>query len=180
MPTNARRPLTAWDSPGFLLWHATLRWQREVRAALRPLGLTHAQFVLLAGTAWLGRNGEAPSQRELAAHAGTNIMMTSQVVRTLGERGLVRHGPDPADARVRRISASAEGVRVARRAIDVVEAVDERYFGSVAAGLDLIATLRVLAGRQAVDGSAGDPSTAGPGSLLRDDRRSTSESPAIT
>lgn len=167
---NARRPSTAWDSPGFLLWHATLRWQREVRAALRPLGLTHVQFVLLAGTWWLGRNGDAPSQRELAAHAGTNIMMTSQVVRALVKLGLVGHEPDPADARVRRVSASAEGARLARRAIDVVEAVDERYFGSVADGRDLIATLRLLAGRNDVDEVAGNPPVAARGSPLRDDQ----------
>ena len=41
-------------SPGFLLWHLTLAWQRAVTAALEPLGLTHVQFVLLA-TAWFLR-----------------------------------------------------------------------------------------------------------------------------
>jgi hypothetical protein len=41
-------PLHPNDSPGFLLWHATLRWQRGVARALKPLELTHVQFVLLA------------------------------------------------------------------------------------------------------------------------------------
>lgn len=36
------------DSPGYLVWHATLRRQRAVAAALTPFGLTHVQFVLLA------------------------------------------------------------------------------------------------------------------------------------
>ena len=53
-----------WDnSPGLLLWHATLRWQRLIAAELKPLGLTHVLYVLLAGAWWLGRNGEPPSQR---------------------------------------------------------------------------------------------------------------------
>ena len=43
-------PLHPNDSPGFLLWHATLRWQRGVAQALAPLDLTHVQFVLLAAT----------------------------------------------------------------------------------------------------------------------------------
>ncbi len=30
-------PLDPEDSPGFLLWHVTLRWQREI-AVLPPLG----------------------------------------------------------------------------------------------------------------------------------------------
>ena len=38
-------PLHPHESPGFLLWHATLRWQRGVAAALQPLDLTHVQFV---------------------------------------------------------------------------------------------------------------------------------------
>ncbi len=85
---------SAWDSPGFLLWHATLRWQRAVAAALRPLGLTHVQFVLLAGGWWLSQGDRWPSQRELADHAGTDRMMTSQVVRTL-ERQREREGRAP-------------------------------------------------------------------------------------
>ncbi|WP_244312125.1 hypothetical protein [Streptomyces griseofuscus] len=37
--------LSPGDSPGFLLWHATLRWQRDIATALAPLDLTHVQFV---------------------------------------------------------------------------------------------------------------------------------------
>jgi hypothetical protein len=50
------------DSPGFLLWRATLRWQRGIAAVLAPLGLTHVQFVLLACTSWLNAQGEDPNQ----------------------------------------------------------------------------------------------------------------------
>ena len=39
---------SAWESPGFLLWHATMRWQRAMRAALQPHDLTHVQFAHLA------------------------------------------------------------------------------------------------------------------------------------
>src|ERR1700730_16686377 len=90
---------SAWDSPGFLLWHASLRWQREMAAALRPLGLTHVQFVLLASTWQLASRGGRPSQRQVADHAGTNVMMTSQVVRSLEARGLLEREPDPRDTR---------------------------------------------------------------------------------
>src|SRR4051812_25420869 len=58
-------------SPGFLLWRVTQRWQRVIAAALRPLELTHAQFVLLMSTWHLARTGDdrGPSQREVADHA---------------------------------------------------------------------------------------------------------------
>ena len=77
-------------SLGFLLWHATLRWQRSIAAALKPLDLTHVQFVLLAVLWWyVTVRKERPSQRQLAEQAGTDPMMTSQVVRALERKGLV-------------------------------------------------------------------------------------------
>ena len=57
------------DSPGFLLWHATLRWQRGVAAVLAPLDLTHVQFVLLACTWWLNTHGEHPNQLNAIIYA---------------------------------------------------------------------------------------------------------------
>ena len=63
-------PLHPNDSPGFLLWHATLRWQRGITAALAPLDLTHVQFVLLACTWWLNTHGEHPNQLAVARHPG--------------------------------------------------------------------------------------------------------------
>ncbi len=120
-----------WESPGFLLWHATLRWQRATAAALRPFGLTHVQFVLLASTWWLGERGDAPSQRQLAQHCGTDPMMTSQVVRTLAGKGLLSREPDPSDSRIRRIRVSPAGGRLAPQAIAVIEATDRAYFAGV-------------------------------------------------
>jgi len=71
------------ESPGLLLWRTTMRWQRVMTAALAPLDLTHVQFVLLASAMWLGRNGEPPNQVQLAAQAGTEVKMTSDVVARL-------------------------------------------------------------------------------------------------
>ena len=74
-------------SPGFLLWRTTLNWQRAMATTLKPLDLTHVQFVLLASVWWLAGQAKLgaglPSQREVADHAGTDVMMTSQVLRTL-------------------------------------------------------------------------------------------------
>ena len=141
------RERSAWDSPGFLLWHATLRWQRAVAAALRPLELTHVQFVLLAGAWWLARHGDRPSQRELADHAATDPMMTSQVVRVLERRGLLRREEDDVDARIRRLALSPEGEALALEALAVVEAADERYFAAVPDRDELVDALSELAGR---------------------------------
>jgi DNA-binding MarR family transcriptional regulator len=125
-------PLHPNDSPGFLLWHATLRWQRGVARALAPLDLTHAQFVLLACTWWLNEQGERPSQIALAGQAGTDIKMTSQVLRSLERKGLIEREVDPTDTRARRLRVTRRGVRLAPRAIAVVEQVDSEFFADVA------------------------------------------------
>ncbi|HEY2795989.1 MAG TPA: MarR family transcriptional regulator, partial [Micromonosporaceae bacterium] len=88
------------DSPGFLLWRVTNRWQQAQRAALKPLGLTHVQFVLLATLAWTSADGPV-TQRDLAEAAATDPMMTSQVLRALEARGLVERASHPGDGRAR-------------------------------------------------------------------------------
>ena len=134
-------PLHPNDSPGFLLWHATLRWQRGIAQALAPLDLTHVLFVLLACAWWLNEQGERPSQIALAAQAGTDIKMTSQVLRSLERKGLVEREVDTADTRARRLRVTRRGARLAPRAIAVVEQVDADFF----AGTDALQLLRRLA-----------------------------------
>jgi DNA-binding MarR family transcriptional regulator len=124
-------PLHPNDSPGFLLWHATLRWQRGIAQALAPLDLTHVQFVLLACTWWLNEQGERPTQIALAAQAGTDIKMTSQVVRSLERKRLIEREIDAADTRARRLHVTRRGAQLALRAIAVVERVDSEFFAEV-------------------------------------------------
>jgi DNA-binding MarR family transcriptional regulator len=135
------------ESPGFLLWHATLRWQRAITAALVPLGLTHVQFVLLASIWWLNDQGQHPNQLALAEHAGTDVKMTSQVVRTLERNGLVERVTDPADTRARLLTVTARGAELAPRAVDVVEQVDADFFRPVP-GDDALRVLRRLTSRE--------------------------------
>ncbi|MEU4352140.1 MarR family transcriptional regulator [Streptomyces sp. NPDC023838] len=132
------------ESPGFLLWHATLRWQRGVTAALTPLGLTHVQFVLLACTWWLNGQGEHPNQLAVARQAGTDVKMTSQVVRTLETKGLLVRETDPSDTRAKRLRVTEAGAELAPRAIEAVEAVDAEFFRPVPVA-EAVALLAALA-----------------------------------
>jgi len=129
-PTKASSatPRYAWDRPGFLLWHASLSWQRQVTHVLGPLGLTHAQFLLLASVYYLERTAGAPSQRELSDHAGTDEMVTSTVVRGLESRGLLLRRIDAEDRRMTRVHTTAEGAAVARKALRLVERASEETF----------------------------------------------------
>jgi DNA-binding MarR family transcriptional regulator len=138
--------LTPQDSPGFLMWHATLRWQRVVSLSLHPLRLTHVQFVLLAGVWWLTRSSGPPSQVDLAIHAGTDVKMTSQVIRKLEVRGLVTRTQDVNDSRIKRLAVTPAGAVLAIQAIKVVEAADRSCFGDITDLDEFLGTIRRLAG----------------------------------
>jgi DNA-binding MarR family transcriptional regulator len=138
-------PLDPEESPGFLLWHVTLRWQREIAAALAPLDLTHVQFVLLASTWWLNSRGEDPNQLGVARQAGTDVKMTSEVLRKLEAKRLIVRTVDAADTRARKIRVTERGGELAVRAVAAVEAVDAAFFRAVPDTGALLAMLRPLA-----------------------------------
>lgn len=126
------------ESPGFLLWQVTNLWQRRQRAALKEVHLTHVQFVLLAALTWLTHEGtelSGVSQVRLAQHAQVDVMMTSQVVRVLAEKGLVERIPHPRDTRANLVQVTSQGQDMARRAIRLVERVDQEFFAAMDGGI---------------------------------------------
>ena len=133
------------ESPGLLLWRTTMRWQRVMTAALAPLDLTHVQFVLLASAMWLGRNGQPPNQVQLAAQAGTEAKMTSDVVARLEAKGLIARETDPHDSRAKVIRITATGAAAAQRAIVAVETADAAFFEPVDEA-QLVGLLQQIAG----------------------------------
>ena len=119
------------DSPGLLLWQVTNRWQAAQRAVLKPFGLTHVQFVLLASLTWLTGGSDTVTQRELAAHAATDPMMTSQVVRVLEANGWIKREVHPEDGRAWALRVTRSGAALAKRANAAVEQCDADFFAAL-------------------------------------------------
>ncbi len=119
------------DSPGFLLWQVSCIWQRRINAGLKQYDLTHAQFVLLASLMWLADEDKPLTQVDLALHAKTDIMMTSNVLRTLESKGLIVRNPHPTDTRAKSLSLTKQGHALAIQAIRVVENIDHDFFASL-------------------------------------------------
>ena len=84
------------------------------------LGLTQAQYTVLASLRGLTAGGERPSQRRLAAVTGLEPIYVSKLVAVLERAGLVARRRDPADARAVQLSLTERGVTVVDEAIDVV------------------------------------------------------------
>jgi len=116
------------DSTGLVLWGVTNAWQAAQRRTLKPFGLTHVQFVLLASVSWFP---EPTTQKELAQHSGTDPIMTSQVLRALEQKGLIQRLPPPHDGRARMLAVTEQGRLLADQAVGVVEASDQEFFAAL-------------------------------------------------
>ena len=113
--------------PGFALWRVSNAWQRAVRSALEPWGLTHAQAIVLATLDAVGGNGQA-KQHQVAQAAGMDPMTTSQVVRVLESKELVKRAKHPEDGRAVTLTLTQKGKRVLSKAMPAIAEVDERFF----------------------------------------------------
>jgi DNA-binding MarR family transcriptional regulator len=134
-------------SPGFLLWQVTNKWQAKQRRALAELDLTHVQFVLLASLVWFA-NESSVTQRRLADLTRIDIMMTSQVVRKLEQKGLLTRIANKQDSRSFVLSPTSTGIALANRAVKIVEAVDRDFFAPLENYTShFIASMHALAGR---------------------------------
>ena len=107
-------------TPGFLVWRLSMKWRTAVDRAVAPLGLTHAQYSLLASLLGMQRAGERPSQRRLAEHTGLEPIYVSKLARALEGAGLVIRTAAPSDARAVELSLTDHGHDLAAKAIAVV------------------------------------------------------------
>jgi DNA-binding MarR family transcriptional regulator len=160
---------------GFMLWQITNGWQRVIRGALAPTGLTYVQIVLMAGLRDRVADGAAVSQAALAQALGADPMMTSQVLRTLETAGLVKRERNPADTRSRLLSLTPAGKTKLAAALPLVAAVDKDFFDALGRREEkFLKAMRRLWRRQRLIGLTPEPAPAGaPPTKKRPVRRKT-------
>jgi len=112
-----------------------MKWRVAVDRAVAQLGLTHAQYSLVATLFGMHRAGRRPSQRQLADHTGLEALYVSKLARALEAAGLLDRTRDPADPRAVRLSLTPQGREVARQAIRVVQRLQEQLLQPLG-GLD--------------------------------------------
>lgn len=110
---------------GYLLWRVATRWRAAVDRAVAPLGLTHAQYSVLASLYGLSRSGERPSQRELADFTGLEPIYVSKLARALEASGLLARDEHPSDPRAVSLRLTGKGTSTAVRAIEVVRKLQD-------------------------------------------------------
>ena len=115
-----RRPPRRPPSVGYLVWHLSIKWRVAVDRALRPLGITHAHYSLMASLYALSRPGTGPSQRELAEFAGLEVMYVSKLVRGVERSGWIQRSDHPDDPRAFQLELTDDGVELIQRSAEVV------------------------------------------------------------
>ncbi|MFD3841259.1 MarR family winged helix-turn-helix transcriptional regulator [Streptomyces sp. NPDC058642] len=113
-------------TPGFLVWRLSMKWRTAVDRAMAPLGLTHAQYSLVASLYGMQRAGERPSQRRLADHVGLEPLYVSKLARSLESAGLLERTRDPRDPRAVQLALTEQGRDTTRQAIEVVQGLLEQ------------------------------------------------------
>lgn len=112
------------ELPGFLMWQVSMVWQRKLKTALDTIGITHAQFLLLAALQFISTTKGIVSQQDLATHVRIDKMMTSKILRTLQKKGLLSRKKNKMDTRSKTLALSEEGEQLLANAFKITDRVD--------------------------------------------------------
>ena len=127
-PDNTFSVSEASESSGFLLWQVTNLWQREIKKALAPFGITHSQFVILASIHWMTLHKTEVTQIALSAHTKIDPMTISTVLRTLQDKQLLQREEHATDTRAKVVVLTDAGKKLVKQAVVAVERFDEQFF----------------------------------------------------
>lgn len=118
-------------STGLLFWKVSVLWQRKIREVLQPLDLTHTQFVILAVIEELSEHCYEITQKMISDFSMIDTMTVSSTIRLLEKKQYVIREQSKSDSRAYRLSNTVLGREQLKRAIKVVELVDEHFFFTV-------------------------------------------------
>jgi DNA-binding MarR family transcriptional regulator len=108
-----------------------MRWRAAVDRTIAPLGLTHAQYSVLAPLLGMERSGHRPSQRQLADFTELEPLYVSKLARSLEAAGLVDRTGDPKDTRAVQLALTDRGRSVITEATRLVRALHEELTGAL-------------------------------------------------
>lgn len=106
---------------GYLLWQLSQAYAQRIEQALRPLGLTQAQFSALVR---LSRDG-CLSSAELARRCGVTAQSMGTALRDLVDRGLVERHAHPTHGKIIEMSVTAAGEALAEQGATAIEPCEQ-------------------------------------------------------
>lgn len=115
------------ESPGYLLWKVSTRWRSAIEKALKPLNLTHPQFVILASLAWLTKDNYKVSQVTIGKMVELDPNTTSQILRGLERKKFIKR-IQSVDERSKNPIITTSGSQTLSKALPAVEQADKQFF----------------------------------------------------
>ena len=116
---------------GFVIWQVSMLWQRKLKNGLDTIGITHAQFLLLASLQYIGTQKNIVSQQDLAKHCRIDKMMTSKILRTLQKKALLSRKKNKMDTRSKTLALSEEGETILAKAFKIIDRIDGDFLVSL-------------------------------------------------
>lgn len=117
------------DSPGFLLWQTTMVWQRQIKRALEPYDISHAQFVIMATLMWFEAHHYDTTQILIVNWSKLDKMTVSKSLRKLALLGCVHRIEHETDTRAKSVLLTEKGKKMLCTLVPIVEEIDSRFFG---------------------------------------------------
>lgn len=115
------------ESPGYLMWRVSTQWRGSIESALKTIGLTHPQFVVLAATGWLTSKHGPITQIEISKMVGLDPNTISQIIRGLESKKLIKR-TRASDERGKNPALTSEGASRLQVALPMVEQADKKFF----------------------------------------------------
>ncbi|WP_094604244.1 hypothetical protein SPSIL_036860 [Sporomusa silvacetica DSM 10669] len=117
------------QSTGLAFIRVYNNWHTQIQKALRPVGLTLPQFVILTVTAYLQSHGQYVTQTMIATESQIDTMTTSQIVRLLEKKNYIIRTKHPKDSRANVIQLKPSGLDKVTLALPLIEKIDDGFFG---------------------------------------------------
>ena len=116
-------------STGLIFIRAYNKWHTTIKNELRDVGITHPQFVVMTVLSFLSQTDEFVTQASVAKMADMDVMSVSQIIRGLEGKGFLTRTANPKDTRANAVRLLAKGQEAIKRALPLVERMDEDFFG---------------------------------------------------
>lgn len=119
------------DSPGLLLWQATVTWQRLIKKVLDPYSLTHSQFVIMAILLWFEEHQEKPTQIAISRLSKLEKMTVSKSLKQLAAQGYISRQESQKDTRAKWVTLTPQGKELITKLVPRIEKTDADFFGGL-------------------------------------------------
>ncbi|MDR3361442.1 MAG: MarR family winged helix-turn-helix transcriptional regulator [Desulfovibrio sp.] len=93
------------------------------------MGITHPQFVVMTVLNYISQSDEFVTQASIAKMADMDAMSVSQIIRGLEKKDYLARTANPKDTRANAVRLLNKGQEAIKRALPIVEKIDEDFFG---------------------------------------------------